>query len=100
MNKVRQLIKKGIERYKRTHRVFKRVSLAVTISMVTITIVTGAFTMVMARVPEYRLQMQAWISEHAKLDVQFAELSARWHHFGPAIVVELPTELADRSLGL
>ena len=85
MNRIRQLINRGIQRFKRTHRIVKRISLAVTISMATITIVTGAFTLLMSRVPQYRLEMQAWISDHAKLDVQFAELSARWHHFGPQL---------------
>jgi len=74
-----------IQRFKRTHRIVKRISLAVTISTVTIAIVTFVFSMLMTRVPQYRLQMQAWISERAKLDVQFAELSARWYHFGPQL---------------
>jgi uncharacterized protein YhdP len=83
--KLRARINDLIQRFKRTHRIARRISLTVTISMVTITIVTFAFSMMMTRVPEYRLQMQAWISERAKLDVQFAELSARWYRFGPQL---------------
>ena len=83
--KFKEIINKYVDKFRRTHRLVKRISLMVTISMVTITIVTGAFTLLMARVPEYRLQMQAWVSDHAKLDVQFATLSARWYHFGPQL---------------
>lgn len=74
-----------VQRVKHAHRIIRRISLTITITMATITIVSGAFSLLMARVPEYRLEMQAWISQHAKLDVQFAALSARWHGFGPQL---------------
>lgn len=49
-------------------------------------LVLGAFSMVMARMPQYRAQMQTWLSERAKLNIQFATLQARWRWFGPELV--------------
>ncbi len=53
---------------------------------VLITVALGAFTMVMARVPAYRAQMQTWLSERAKLDIQFDSLRAGWRGYGPELV--------------
>ena len=46
----------------------------------------GAFTLVMASVPAYRAQMQGWISERARLDIQFDSLRAGWRGYGPELV--------------
>lgn len=46
----------------------------------------GAFSIAMARMPQYRAQMQTWLSERAKVNIQFATLQARWRWFGPELV--------------
>lgn len=53
--------------------------------MVLVGVALGGFTLVMARVPEYRAQMQAWLSHQAKLDIQFSSLSAAWRGYGPEL---------------
>ncbi len=54
--------------------------------MLVIALALGAFTWVMAKVPAYRTQMQVWLSERAKLDIQFDSLSAQWRGYGPELV--------------
>jgi|GEM_PF-421709 len=51
-----------------------------------IAIVLGVFTFIMARTPAYRAQVQSWLSERAKLDIQFDGLSAGWRVYGPELV--------------
>jgi uncharacterized protein (TIGR02099 family) len=46
----------------------------------------GGFTLLMARVPAYRAQMQSWMSAQAKLDIEFASLSASWRGYGPELI--------------
>lgn len=46
------------------------------------------FGIVMTRVPAYRAQLQEWLSERARLDIEFAELRARWRWYGPELVFE------------
>jgi uncharacterized protein (TIGR02099 family) len=46
----------------------------------------AAFSLAMAQVPAYRAQMQAWISERAKLHIQFDSLRAGWRGYGPELV--------------
>lgn len=60
------------------------VTLGILIALVALTL--GAFTVVMARMPAYRAQMQAWISERAKVDVEFSALRAGWRGYGPELV--------------
>lgn len=48
-------------------------------------IALGAFTIVMERTPQYRAQMQSWLSERAQLNIQFAAVQARWRWFGPEL---------------
>ncbi len=72
------------------------ISLGVMILLISLTL--GAFTLVMARVPEYRAQMQSWLSERAKLDIQFATLSAGWRGYGPELKFTAATlRSADRQ---
>jgi uncharacterized protein (TIGR02099 family) len=53
--------------------------------LVLVGLVMGGFTVVMARVPTYRAQMQSWLSEQAKLDIRFATISAGWRGYGPEL---------------
>ena len=46
----------------------------------------GAFQLVVARVPEYRVQLQDWVSERAGLVIEFRKLSARLRVYGPELV--------------
>jgi uncharacterized protein (TIGR02099 family) len=63
--------------------------------IILIMLLLGAFTLVMSRAPAYRLQMQAWLSERAKLDIQFDTISAAWRWYGPELVF---TRLVVRSV--
>ncbi len=70
----------------RWSRVLKWLAITLTTLVLLVALALGAFTLAMARMPAYRAQMQSWISERAKLDIQFAELSAGWRGYGPELV--------------
>jgi uncharacterized protein (TIGR02099 family) len=46
----------------------------------------GAFQLAVSRVPEYRVQLQGWISERTGLVIEFRKLSARLRLYGPELV--------------
>ncbi len=48
----------------------------------------GAFGIVVSRVPEYRVQLQNWISERGGVRVEFKTLSARLRLYGPELVFD------------
>jgi uncharacterized protein (TIGR02099 family) len=48
----------------------------------------GAFGLVVSRVPEYRVQLQNWISERGGVLVEFKTLSARLRLYGPELVFD------------
>ena len=48
----------------------------------------GVFRVVLAQVPDYRDQIQAFISQQSGLDIEFSELDARWRFYGPELVFE------------
>jgi uncharacterized protein (TIGR02099 family) len=48
----------------------------------------GVFRVVLAQVPDYRDQIQAFISRQSGLDIAFSELDARWRFYGPELVFE------------
>ena len=48
----------------------------------------GAFQLVVARAPEYRVQLQDWVSERAGLVIEFRKLSARLRTYGPELVFD------------
>ncbi|MGE0115341.1 MAG: YhdP family protein [Steroidobacteraceae bacterium] len=70
----------------RMQRVIKWLAVGLGMLILLAVLALGAFTAVMARMPEYRAQMQAWLSERARLDIQFAELRAGWRGYGPELV--------------
>ncbi|HEY4369306.1 MAG TPA: YhdP family protein [Steroidobacteraceae bacterium] len=46
----------------------------------------GAFQLAVARVPEYRVQLQDWVSDRVGLVIEFRKLSARLRVYGPELV--------------
>ena len=62
------------------------------VSVVTVVLLVGAllgaFGIVVGRVPEYRVQVQDWLSDRTGLVVEFRALSARLRLFGPELVFE------------
>lgn len=48
----------------------------------------GAFGIIVGRVPEYRVQVQDWLSHRTGVVVEFRALSARLRLFGPELVFE------------
>jgi uncharacterized protein (TIGR02099 family) len=58
-------------------------------SLVTLVIVLGllfvGFGIIVGRVPEYRVQLQDWISERSGLVVEFRSLNARLRLYGPEL---------------
>lgn len=48
----------------------------------------GAFHLTVARVPEYRVQLQSWVSDKTGLAIEFRRLSARLRLFGPELVFD------------
>ena len=57
----------------RWERVVKWWAIGLVTLILLIVVTLGAFTLVMARMPEYRAQMQSWVSARAKLDIEFAD---------------------------
>lgn len=49
-------------------------------------ILLGAFQFAVTRVPEYRVQLQSWLSENTGLTIEFSKLSARLRIYGPELV--------------
>lgn len=63
---------------------YSLVTLAVLMAMCGLLL--GAFQLVVSRVPEYRVQLQDWVSEQAGLVIEFRKLSARLRMYGPELV--------------
>jgi len=53
-----------------------------------------AFQIAITRVPEYRVQLQDWLSEKTQLSVEFSELRARLRLYGPELAF---TDVTVRS---
>lgn len=70
----------------RWQRVAKWCALTLATLVVVVALTLIAFSVLMARVPEYRAQMQAWISARAKMDIEFSDLHAEWRGYGPELV--------------
>jgi len=57
-----------------------------------------AFQVVIARAPEYRVQLQDWLSEKTKLSIEFSSLSARLRFYGPELAfADVTVRLPDRT---
>lgn len=59
------------------------VALAIVVALLMVT-----FGFIVGRVPEYRVQLQDWISERTGLSVEFRTLSARLRLYGPELVFD------------
>lgn len=55
---------------------------------VVIALLFATFGFIVGRVPEYRVQLQDWISERSGLIVEFRTLSARLRLYGPELVFD------------
>ncbi len=74
-----------VKQHTRSQRVL-RWTLTLFFSLVVLVgLLLGSFSVVMARVPAYRAQMQTWLSEQAKLDIRFASITAGWRGYGPEL---------------
>src|SRR5262245_25011053 len=62
------------------------IGLVVLVTLVGITF--GAFGLIVAHVPEYRVQMQDWLNERTGLIVEFRTLKARLRMYGPELVFD------------
>ena len=47
-----------------------------------------AFRMLLARAPEYRGRVEAWVSQHTELHIDFARMDARWRYYGPELTFD------------
>jgi uncharacterized protein YhdP len=72
--------------------------LSSTTLVVLLVALAGAFGVVVARVPAYRVQLQEWISHQAGVIIEFQSLSARIRLYGPELVFDEAVVLTpDRS---
>ncbi len=76
----------GLIRRTRLQRVAKWFAITLASLILVVGLMLVAFSVLMARVPEYRAQMQAWISERAKMEIEFSQLRAGWRGYGPELV--------------
>jgi uncharacterized protein (TIGR02099 family) len=53
-----------------------------------LTVLLLAFRIALARAPNYRAQVQAWVSERTKLAIEFSKMDARWRFYGPELVFD------------
>ena len=75
-----------LNQYTHLQRVARWCAVALAATVVLVALALAAFSVVMARVPVYRAQMQDWISEHARMEIEFSELRAGWRGYGPELV--------------
>ncbi len=53
-----------------------------------LTLLLIAFRIAISYLPDYRAQVQAWVSERTKLDIQFTRMDARLRFYGPELVFD------------
>ena len=75
-----------------TRRGWRRALKWLLVTVITVVVLAaallGAFGIVVGRVPEYRVQVQDWLSHRTGVVVEFRALSARLRLFGPELVFE------------
>jgi uncharacterized protein (TIGR02099 family) len=57
-------------------------------AVVLIAVLLIAFRVILARAPEYRAQVQSWVSARTQLDIEFERMDARWRYYGPELVFD------------
>lgn len=72
----------------RPRKWLKRLSIAAAVVIVLSGALLIAFRIVLSHAPEYRAQVQEWVSARTGLDIQFAKLDARWQFYGPELVFD------------
>jgi len=71
-------------------------TLAALLALAVLTI--GAFQIAVTRVPEYRVQLQNWVSDKTGLVIEFSKLGARLRLYGPELVFnDAVVSTPDRS---
>jgi uncharacterized protein (TIGR02099 family) len=82
----------------RWKRPLKWLVVSVATCFLLIAVLLGAFGIVVGRVPEYRVQVQNWLSDKTGLVIEFSALSARLRLFGPELIFdEAVVRTPDRS---
>lgn len=69
-------------------RALKWLLVSVGTVVVLVAALLGAFGVIVGRVPEYRVQVQDWLSDRTGVVIEFRALSARIRLFGPELVFE------------
>ena len=58
----------------------------------------GSFQLAVSRVPEYRVQLQQWVSDKTGLVIEFSRIGARLRQYGPELVFyDATVRTADRT---
>ena len=58
----------------------------------------GSFQLAVSRVPEYRVQLQEWVSDKTGLVIEFSRIGARLRQYGPELVFyDATVRTADRT---
>jgi uncharacterized protein (TIGR02099 family) len=82
----------------RWKRPLKWLLVSVATCFLLVALLLGAFGIVVGRVPEYRVQVQNWLSDKTGLVIEFSALSARLRLFGPELIFdEAVVRTPDRS---
>ncbi len=72
----------------RASKFLRGLAVCLAAAIVLVALLLGAFGYVVGRVPEYRVQLQTWLSERSGLDVQFRSLRARLRTYGPELIFD------------
>jgi uncharacterized protein (TIGR02099 family) len=79
-------------------RLFRWTAIGLGTCAVLIALLLIGFQMIVARAPEYRVQLQDWLSEKTQLSIEFNELSARLRFYGPELAfADVTVRLPDRT---
>jgi uncharacterized protein (TIGR02099 family) len=68
-----------------SRKLIKWTAVTLGICVVLVAALLVAFSVAMSRAPEYRVQLQEWLSDKTRLSVEFATLSARFRLYGPEL---------------
>jgi uncharacterized protein (TIGR02099 family) len=79
-------------------KLFKWTAITLGIGVVLVVGLLIAVSIAISRAPEYRVQLQDWISEKTKLSVEFATLNARFRLYGPELAfADVTVRSPDRT---
>jgi uncharacterized protein YhdP len=69
-------------------KIFKWTAITLGLCVGLVAVLLLAFSIAMSRAPEYRVQLQQWISDKAEVSVEFSNLSARFRLYGPELAFD------------